>query len=108
MTIFTAVLLLAFACRSRKSAQSPAANSDEQMLKAVQAKIPGTTQADMETGRIVFNGPCTRCHGAKDVSGYEEGRLRDAIDRMSKMAKLNPAEKDAVWKYALGLSLRSQ
>jgi hypothetical protein len=63
---------------------------------------------DLKKGHDIFYGACTNCHGAKDVTGFDEERLRKTIDAMAPKAKLSETEKEAVWRYALAVNLAAK
>src|SRR4051812_5316515 len=92
--IFISVTLIGVACKAKKSA-TVSTEPGEAELSAVQAKLPATTMDDLKQGHSIFYGACTRCHGAKDVSGFTEEKLQSVVERMSKKAKLTDPEKDA-------------
>jgi cytochrome c2 len=63
---------------------------------------------DLKKGHAVYYSSCTKCHGAKDVTGYSEPDLKKVVDGMSEKASLNAADKEAVWRYALAVNLASK
>ena len=104
--IITCVLSICIiACKSKKATTSSSNSPSEKQLEAIQSKYPGTTKAELEKGHSIFYGACTNCHKPKNVTGYEEQKLRSVIDVMAGKAKLSPAEKEAVLKYALAVNL---
>jgi hypothetical protein len=105
--IFISATLIGVACKAKKPATTPAEPGQNE-LSAVQSKIPATTLDELKQGHSIFYGACTRCHGAKNVTGFSEEKLQNVITRMSKKAKLTEPEKDAVWKYALAVNLKAK
>ncbi|MCW3077721.1 MAG: cytochrome [Bacteroidetes bacterium] len=101
---------LAFgACKSKKTvAKAPSTEPTENQLTAIKSKSPSTTMEELKKGHSIYYGACTNCHGAKDVSGYTEERLTKAIDNMAPKAHLSDEEKQAVWKYAMGVNLTAK
>jgi trimethylamine-N-oxide reductase (cytochrome c) len=97
------------ACKSKKNmaSTSPAGPTDAQ-LAAVTAKIPEATMADLKKGHQIFYGACTNCHAPKDVSGYSAGDLKAIIGTMASKAELSEQDKEAVWRYALGVNLSAK
>jgi hypothetical protein len=101
--------LLAVACKSKKSVARSTPNAPgESQLTALKTKVPMATMDDLKKGHSIFYGACTNCHGAKDVTGYTEEKLKDVIDAMAPKASLTEVEKDAVWKYALAVNLSAK
>jgi len=104
--ILATILVVGYSCKAKKSTGSTVSTDPTASdLTAVQARIPEATMNDLSQGHSIFYGACTKCHGAKDVTGYNEEKLKNVIDRMSKKAKLTDPEKDAVWKFALAKNL---
>lgn len=91
------------ACKSKKAASSSSAPVTDAQLTAVKARFPDATMAELEKGHAVFTGPCTKCHGAKDITGYTEPKLLEIVDNMSKKAKITPEEKQALIRFAVGV-----
>lgn len=97
------------ACKSSKSTSKASPNEPgPSQLAAVQTTLPAATMDELKQGHALYYGACTKCHAPKNVAGMEEGRLEKTISNMAGKAQLNDAEKDAVWKYALGLNRTSK
>lgn len=91
------------ACKSKKAAGSSKEPVTDAQLTAVKARFPDATGTELEKGHAVFTGPCTTCHGAKDITGYTEPRLLEIVDAMSKKAQITPGEKQALIRFAAGV-----
>ena len=98
------VALLA-ACKSKKSASASPSNAGptETQLTAVKARFPDATMEELKRGQAVYTGPCTRCHGKKDVTVYSEEKLLEIVDNMAVKAKITPEEKQALIRFAVGV-----
>jgi ribosomal protein L27 len=91
------------ACKSKKATGTTSDSNDAQ-FKSLQAKVPETSVAELKTGHELFNGKCTNCHAAKNVTTYKEDDLKRIVNVMSGKAYLNDSEKQAVWMYALAVN----
>lgn len=56
----------------------------------------------------IYYGACTRCHVAKDITNYTENELQKFLDRMVQKVELSAQEKDAIWKYAMGVKFTAK
>lgn len=102
--LIVALVTVIAACKSKKAVSSSSGPviTDTQ-LAAVTARFPDATRAELEKGHSVYTGACTKCHGAKDVTGYTEPRLLEIVDVMAKKAKISPEEKQALVRFAVGV-----
>src|ERR1700704_845479 len=96
LTLIT--FIFSVACKSKRSAMNTNIEPGPAQLAAVQIKEPTASMEDLKKGYTVFNGPCTRCHGNKNLGDFTEENLQKVIEKMSKKAKISPEEKDALWK----------
>lgn len=95
-------------CKTKKSAATTAGPSEsEKQLSAVQSRFPDATKEELEKGKAVYLGPCMNCHGQKSLLAYDETRLTKIIDNMSAKAKISDTEKQALFRYAIGLRATS-
>ncbi|MFL5764684.1 MAG: hypothetical protein ACJ77K_12135 [Bacteroidia bacterium] len=92
------------ACKTKKETAGTASKEHvtDAQLTAVQSRFPDATKAELEKGYAVYTGPCTRCHGTKDINGYTEPRLLEIVDVMAKKAQITPEEKQALIRFAVG------
>lgn len=110
-TLILSILCIAIAvgCKSKKNTTvTPGANTEAAELAAAKTRIPSTTEADMKKGHEIYTTSCARCHGAKNITNHSEQEWTGILDRMAPKAKLTAEEKDAVWKYILGVRLSSK
>lgn len=105
-SIVCAVGLFALACGSSKKAGSSAEASlapGDAEVKAIQGKYADVTLQTLNEGYAVYSGPCTKCHGQKNIFSRSEQEWEKAINRMAPKAKITDAQKDALWKYVLAM-----
>ncbi len=57
----------------------------------------------LNDGFAVYNGPCTNCHGKKNIFSRTEAEWQKAIDRMAPKAKITEEQKDALTKYVFAM-----
>lgn len=104
LSIIFIVSAVAISCKSKKNTASTSSGATiEKQLAAVKARFPDATKEELEKGQAVYTGPCTNCHGKKDVTGYTEARLLEIVDVMATKAKITPEEKQALIRFAIGV-----
>lgn len=106
LILMAAVVTLAIAaCKTKKAAMSSSGNSMDfdTQLSAIKDRFPDASTEELKTGYAVYTGPCTSCHGAKDVTGYTEEKLLQIVDNMAKKAKITDAEKQALIRFAVAV-----
>ena len=110
-TAFMAIALIsvAVACKSKKAVSATASTEvvTEAQLTAVKARFPDATKEELQKGYAIYSGPCTRCHGTKDVTAYTEPKLLEVVDVMSKKAKITAEDKQALIRFAVGVRATS-
>lgn len=97
------LFLLSCTPKTTKSVSAkPAVDPNEALIAASKARFPDITADKLNQGRsIYYGGACINCHGAKNISNWDEGQWEKILDNMAKEAKLTPSEKDAVWKFVV-------
>lgn len=106
-TVFLAItfVTLAVACKSKKEVSATASTEvvTDAQLTAVKARFPDATKEELQKGYAIYSGPCTRCHGTKDVTAYTEPKLLEVVDVMSKKARITAEDKQALIRFAVGV-----
>jgi cytochrome c553 len=106
ITITILSLLIIVSCMSKKkTAASANPVPGEAQLAAIRTKNPNATADLLNRGYAIYTGPCTRCHGAKDIVSRSEEEWPRIIDRMVPRAKLSAEEKEAVYSYVMSVKL---
>lgn len=104
ITSLSIIGLVIYSCSSSKKATSSVPlTPGETELKAIQVRFPATTSQTLKDGYAVYIGPCTNCHGKKDIFSRSEKDWQDDIDRMAPKAEISDKDKDALWKYILAM-----
>lgn len=105
-----AVLVVASACKSNKATTTslPSEIITDAQLTAVKSRFPDATREELLKGHSVYTGACTKCHGTKDVTVYEEPKLLQIVDVMAKKASITDEEKQALIKFAVGVRATSK
>lgn len=105
-TIASVILMTAFSCGTSKKAGSSAEASltpGDAEVKAIQTKYADVTLQTLNEGYAVYSGPCTKCHGQKNIFSRTEQEWEKEINRMAPKAKITEVQKDALWKYILAM-----
>lgn len=106
ITILSAIAIIISSCGSSKKATGSAEaslNPGDAELKAIQGKYADVTMQTLNDGYAVYTGPCTKCHGQKNIFSRSEDSWQKAINSMAPKAKITDAQKDALWKYILAM-----
>ncbi len=112
-----ALVAFAVACtpKAKKAVEGPAPAAPsasnaptEAQLTAAKTKFPAATMDELQKGHSIYYGACTRCHGAEPITKYDEKQWVGILDEMAGKAQLSAAEKDATWKYIMGVKLASK
>ncbi|MGZ3863585.1 MAG: c-type cytochrome [Bacteroidia bacterium] len=103
----TGLFLTACTPKATKSpAAKPVVDPNESLIRASKTRFPDITADKLNQGRsIYYGGACVNCHGAKNISNWDEEQWSKILDNMAKEAKLTPVEKDAVWKFIISVKL---
>jgi len=124
LLFLSAAIILAFACTPKASKSTaatssataavgpaaPPANSvpTDAHLAAVKTKYSDATMDQLKQGHSLYFGACTRCHGANNPTRWDEKQWTGILDDMAGKASISATEKDAVWKYIMGVKLASK
>jgi cytochrome c5 len=106
LTILLSLGVVIYSCRSKRSS-GPAKTLEpgEAALKAIQAKDAAVTAETLKEGYAVYSGPCTNCHGKKNLYKQTDAEWQEDINRMAGRAKITDAQKDALSKYVLAMRM---
>ena len=106
LTILLSLGVFIYSCKSKKvSAPAETLEPGEAAFKAVQVKFGAVTAETLKKGYAVYTGPCTNCHGKKNLYNQTDEEWLDDINRMSGRAKITEEQKDALWKYVLAMRM---
>jgi len=73
-------------------------------LTAIQAQYADVTLEKLKEGHLLYTkGACINCHEAQSIYRFEESRWKGIMDDMAEKARMNEAQKDAVYKYVLAI-----
>ncbi len=62
---------------------------------------PGTTLADLNQGKAIFEKSCHKCHSLKRPFRKDPDVIEAVLPKMAKRAKLDSKQEDLVLKYLL-------
>jgi mono/diheme cytochrome c family protein len=92
-------IILLVGCASYKPV-APAQNDADRAT----VKIPGTTLADLNQGKAIFEEKCHKCHSLKKPFTKSEEEIKSALPKMAKRAKIDSKQEDLVLKYLLTMT----
>ncbi len=64
-------------------------------------KFPGTTLADLNQGKELFDKGCGKCHSKKKAFEVSDEELKSVMPSMAKKSKLDKTQEDQVFKYVV-------
>lgn len=108
ITILSVLGLFIYSCKSKSGGSTSSKESilpGDAQLKAIQVKFADATAQNLKEGYDIYTGPCTNCHGKKNMYKHTEEDWQKDINRMAPKAKITDAQKDALWKYVLSMRL---
>lgn len=100
LTIVTASLLMA-QCTAKKATSSAAAPKEMTPEEAVADVKKNFTEAQMEEGRVIFQGKCGKCHNLHEPETRNVAKWERVLPRMSKKANLEEEQAAKVRAYVL-------
>src|SRR5215217_7926085 len=71
-------------------------------------KFPGTTLADLNQGKTLYEQNCGKCHGLKKPTSESEEGWRKIMPPMAKKAKINAQQEEMILKYVLTMREHSK
>ncbi len=101
------ITFLSFLLMISCAAYKPLAPSQTDAKRA-QEKFPGTTLADLEQGKSIFEHSCKKCHSLRKPFTRDEETVRNVLPKMAKRAKLDNHQENLVLKYLLTMKLEKQ
>ena len=66
--------------------------------------FPGTTMADLEKGKSIFEESCHKCHSLKKPFKKDPATIKRVLPTMAKRAKLDSQQEELVRKYLLTMN----
>ena len=105
IALFLCLSLFLFYCKTKKKTENTSSGKPAaarlSVLEVAQKRWIGTAQSDLDEGKNIFSGKCTKCHGEKKIVTRSEKSWLHEIDDMSPRAGLTPEEKSKLTKYIL-------
>ncbi len=108
VTILSVLGLFIFSCTSKKSTTGSSPDTlipGDAQLQKIQTIYPDVTAQTLKEGYDIYVGPCTNCHGKKNMYKRTAGEWENDVNRMAPKAKITDAQKDALWKYIVSMRM---
>lgn len=102
--IATLSVVLLSQCKGTKSGTSDKGNTEalnDQQMKIVETRWPGSSMDEVKQGQSIFLTQCTQCHANQVITDLSEKKWLHEIDEMAPKAKLSAEEKLKLTKYIL-------
>jgi hypothetical protein len=73
-------------------------------LAAIQPHFKDVSMEQLNEGfNLYTTGACINCHNAKNISRHSVSEWKPIMDDMAEKAQLNPSQKEAVYRYVIGI-----
>ena len=108
LTILSVLTVVIYSCKSKSGGTSTTEDKytpGDAQLKAIQGVHPEVTAQTLKEGYDVYMGPCTNCHGKKNMYKQTMEDWEKDINRMAPRAKITDAQKDALTKYVMSMRM---
>lgn len=99
LLLSTTILFLA-ACASKKVTVSL---SEADGARAA-AKYPGASLASLQKGKTMYEENCSKCHGLKSPTAYNEEQWGKHVKRMAPKARIDKPTEDLILQYLVTMS----
>lgn len=86
--VVTVVLFSCFSTRNTNNAQTAVMNNNQ--------NIESTSLSLLQSGQLIYESKCNKCHALKDPGSYTEQQWRKIVPRMTKMLNARKLEMDSL------------
>lgn len=86
--IISVVLFSCFSTKNTKNAQTADTNTN--------VNIENSSLAMLQSGQLIYESKCNKCHALKDPKSYSEQQWRKIVPRMTKMLNARKIEMDSL------------
>ena len=108
LTILSVLSLVIYSCKSKSASTTTTPDlytPGDAQLKKIQTIYPDVTSQTLKEGYDIYMGPCTNCHGKKNLYKHTDAEWENDVNRMAPKAKITDAQKNALWKYVLSMRM---
>jgi cytochrome c5 len=98
--LLAATILILAACASKKATL---ALTDSDGSRAA-AKYPGASLLTLQKGKTLYEENCSKCHGLKSPTAYNEEEWIKHVKRMAPKAKIDKPTEDLILQYVVTMS----
>jgi cytochrome c5 len=98
--LLSATLLVLVACASKKATISL---TDTDASRAA-TKYPGASLATLQKGKALYEENCSKCHGLKSPTAYNEEQWGKHVKRMAPKAKIDKPTEELILQYVVTMS----
>jgi len=95
--IFSALIFVFAACATKKVTVSL---SDADASRAA-SKYPGASLASLQKGKALYEENCSKCHGLKSPTAYNEEQWGKHVKRMAPKAKIDKPTEELILQYVV-------
>jgi cytochrome c5 len=98
--ILSLSLLILVACATKKTTASL---TDSDASRAA-AKYPGASLTSLQKGKSLYEENCSKCHGLKSPTAYNEEQWGKHVKRMAPKAKIDKPTEELILQYVVTMS----
>jgi|SRR6185436_5382999 len=97
------ITILSFTFLVACAAYKPVVPTQTDADRAAQ-KFPGTTLAELNEGKSIFESHCNKCHSLNKPFKKTEEEIRNILPKMAKKAKIDSKQEELVLKFLLTMN----
>jgi len=68
------------------------------------SKYPGASLATLQQGKTMYEENCSKCHGLKSPTAYNEEQWGKHVKRMAPKARIDKATEELILQYVVTMS----
>ena len=68
------------------------------------SKYPGASLATLQQGKTMYEENCSKCHGLKSPTAYNEEQWGKHVKRMAPKARIDNATEELILQYVVTMS----
>jgi len=100
--ILLSTILFLVACAAKKTT----ATLTESDAERAAAKYSGASLATLQKGKLLYEENCSKCHGLKSPSAYNEEQWMKHVKRMAPKAKIDKPTEELILQYVVTMSAK--
>lgn len=100
LLILSFCLAIVASCASKKTVASLTESDGARAA----SKYPGASLATLQQGKTMYEENCSKCHGLKSPTAYNEEQWGKHVKRMAPKARIDKATEELILQYVVTMS----